>query len=59
MSLFKRKTDLEEIKLSYVKKESGEVYVLLDDIVEILENRILTSNIGLAELIDQLKQTRP
>ena len=63
MKLFpKTKFESEEIKLNYVKMESGEVYILLDDIIDILENRILPSNIIytlLAELIDQLKETMP
>jgi hypothetical protein len=64
MNLFGKKSmeKFDEVKVNYRKTESGEVYILLEDIIDILEKRILPSNIIytiLAEFIDQLKQTKP
>ncbi len=53
---------LEEVKLNYRKTKSGEIFVSLDDIINILEKRILTSTNAydiVTKLIKQLKTNKP
>jgi hypothetical protein len=49
----------DEVKLNYRSAKSGKIYVSLEDIIDILENYLMTGKTDLPYLISELKSKQP